>query len=87
MQVGWMPASSPGGTAERYDACNLFLLLPIFFPPLDQLLLIPKKRRRRAREDRPGVMSAPEISRSVKIFIDHSLIACKHAQDFFVSRS
>lgn len=69
MQVEWMPASSPGDTAERYDACNLFLLPPIFFPPLDQLLLIPKKRRRRAREDRPGVMSAPEISCNAKILL------------------
>lgn len=51
MQVGWMPASSPGGTAERYDACNLFLLPPIFFPPLDQLLLIPTRRRASARGD------------------------------------
>lgn len=52
MQVGWMPASSPGGTTRRYNACNLFLLPPIFFLPLDQLLLIPRRRRRasRARE-------------------------------------
>ena len=31
MQAGWMPASSPASTAGRYDACNLFLLPPIFF--------------------------------------------------------
>jgi len=49
MQVGWMPASSPGGTTGRYDACNLFLLLPIFFLPLDQLLLIPRRRALRER--------------------------------------
>lgn len=49
MQVGWMPASSPGGTTGRYDACNLFLLPPIFFLPLDQLLLIPRSRASRER--------------------------------------
>lgn len=52
MQVGWMPASSPGGTAGRYDACNLFLLPPIFFPPLDQLLLIPTRRREHRSAER-----------------------------------
>ena len=43
MQAGWMPASSPAGTTGRYDACNLFLLPPIFFLPLDQLLLISRR--------------------------------------------
>lgn len=43
MQAGWMPASSPVGTTGRYDACNLFLLPPIFFLPLDQLLLISRR--------------------------------------------
>lgn len=38
-----MPASSPAGTTGRYDACNLFLLPPIFFLPLDQLLLISRR--------------------------------------------
>lgn len=55
MQAGWMPASSPGGTTGRYDACNLFLLPPIFFPPLDQLLLIPERRASRARERERGI--------------------------------
>lgn len=41
MHDGCLPGASPGGAAGRYDACNLFLLPPIFFPPLDQLLLIP----------------------------------------------
>lgn len=50
MQAGWMPASSPAGTTGRYDACNLFLLPPIFFLPLDQLLLI--SRRWYLRESR-----------------------------------
>lgn len=45
-----MPASSPAGTTGRYDACNLFLLPPIFFLPLDQLLLISRRRCLRERQ-------------------------------------
>lgn len=56
MQAGWMPASSPAGTTGRYDACNLFLLPPIFFLPLDQLLLISRRwclRERRRKHSEP----------------------------------
>lgn len=53
MQAGWMPASTPADTTGRYDACNLFLLPPIFFLPLDQLPLISWRRRRGAPRD-PG---------------------------------
>lgn len=51
MQAGWMPASTPADTTGRYDACNLFLLPPIFFLPLDQLPLISWRRRRGAPRD------------------------------------
>lgn len=52
MQAGWMPASTPADTTGRYDACNLFLLPPIFFLPLDQLPLISRGGRRGAPRDR-----------------------------------
>lgn len=59
MQAGWMPASSPAGTTGRYDACNLFLLPPIFFstprsaptnfeevvPPREPEKILPAERR------------------------------------------
>lgn len=69
MQVGWMPASSPGGTTGRYDACNLFLLPPIFFLPLDQLLLIPRRRASRERgiqATSPGLCPRPKYSAAQK---------------------